>query len=226
MLLDEGFTLHFWKRLCHEQYFKSTSLLITLITFPQVATATKISDGLSYCKELTANNYLMHYLSRGRWSLDNISQGFSRITMGITSIVGSDQEGGGLETTSFPDLSGYPPTGELDQERIFLCWGHPFSDSVGWAQSLTHCQQEKVSAEWRDGSPPKANSSGPHLCSATESVFGGHFLDLGSSSRKLYVKQRRPCHRKFLCRRSVLRFHDVSVAACGRSLRARVVPGV
>lgn len=96
MLLDESFTLHFWKRLCHEQYFKSTSLLITLITFPQVATTTKISDGLSYCKELTANNYLTHYLSRGRWSLDNISQGFSRTTMGITSIVGSDQEGRGF----------------------------------------------------------------------------------------------------------------------------------
>lgn len=162
MLLDEGFTLHFWKRLCHEQYFKSTSLLITLITVPQVATTTKISDGLSYYKELTADSYLMHYLSRGRWSLD-ISQGFSRITMGITSIVGSDQEERGFRD----NLISWSFRVSTYWERIFLCWGHPFSDSVRWAQSLTYCQQEKVTARWRDGSPPKASSSGPHLCSAT-----------------------------------------------------------
>ena len=54
----------------------------------------------------------MHYLSRGRWSLDNISQGFSGITMVSLVQWGQIRRREVLETTSFPDLSGYPPTGK------------------------------------------------------------------------------------------------------------------
>ena len=162
MLLDESFTLHFWKRLCHEQYFKSTSLLITLITFPQVATTTKISDGLSYCKELTANNYLTHYLSRGRWSLDNISQEFSRTTMGITSRVGSDQEGRGFRDNLISWSFRVSTYWWIGPGKDFPLLG-PSILRFSEMSSKPHCQREKVTAEWRDGSPPKANSSCPHL---------------------------------------------------------------